>query len=65
MGGCFLNADMHSFELCAAEDIAAADDQADLAADVGRLLHLAGDLSDLFHADAALTRVAEAFAGEF
>jgi hypothetical protein len=60
----FLNADVRALELRPAKDIAAADHQADLAAAIGRLLDLAGDLRHLLHADPALAGMAEAFAGE-
>jgi hypothetical protein len=64
--GCrFLNARMSAFELRAAENIAAADDETNLAAGIGSLLDLSGDLRDFLHADAALAGMAKAFAGEF
>ena len=65
MGGRFLDASVQSLELCTAEDVAAADNQADLAAAIGGLLDLAGDLRDFLHADAAFAGVTETFAGEF
>jgi hypothetical protein len=65
VGGRFLNVGVRPFELGPAEDIAAAHDQGDLAADLARLAHLAGDMDDLLHADAALAGMAEALAGEF
>ena len=64
MGGRFLNAGVGVLELRAAEDVAAADHEADLAAAIGRLLDLPGDVRHFLHADAALAGMAEAFARE-
>ena len=50
---------------CAAEDVAAADDDGDFNAERGGSLHLGGDVDDFLHADAALAGGGEAFAGEF
>jgi len=65
VGRGLLNADVGVLELRSAENVAAANHQADLAAAIGRLLDLAGDVHRFFHANAALAAMAEALAGQF
>ena len=65
VGGRFLDAGVAGGELGAAEDIAAADHDGDLDAELGRSLDLRGDIDDFLHADAALAGRGKAFAGEF
>ena len=58
MGRGLLNGRIAGGELGAAEDVAAADDDGELHAVLGRLMRLLGDVRDRVHADAALARLA-------
>src|SRR5688572_3226824 len=64
VSGRFLDAGVGILELRAAKDIAAADDDADLAPAIRGLLDLPRDVRDLLHTDAALAGMAQAFAGK-
>jgi hypothetical protein len=52
--GCFLDRGVLPLELGPAKDVAAADDQSNLAADLRRLLDLPRNMQHFLHADAAL-----------
>ena len=63
VGRCFLNTAAGSNELTATQDVAAADDDGDLATTVGRLLHLLGDVHHFVHGDATFSGWGKALTG--